>query len=57
LLLTLFYFVCVLLEFRLDVFIIALALVCMMGIEMMGWMDGNGNMLLLALMEWSGVVE
>jgi hypothetical protein len=55
--LTLFYFVCVLLEFRLDVFIIALALVCMMGIEMMGWMDGNGNMLLLALMEWSGVVE
>jgi hypothetical protein len=28
-----FYFICVLLEFRLDVFIIAFALVCMMGIE------------------------
>jgi len=27
-----FHFVCVLLEFRLDVFITALALVCMMGI-------------------------
>jgi hypothetical protein len=23
---------------------------CMMGIEMMGWMDGNGNIPLLALM-------